>query len=116
MRQRPSRFLASLVGLFSLISLFSILFLSAALPARAADTDTQDFVLEPKIKKTALFESGMGVGVLSDLGWQPQLAGYLDLGRSFQMGLQIRVVTSGSTASYDYLPETTLQLRKLWLG
>lgn len=67
-------------------------------------------------RKACVLEMGAGYSIGSDLGMQPELAGYLDLPRSWQAGIHARSILEKSQVAYDYLPQVSLEIRKLWLG
>ncbi len=67
-------------------------------------------------RKAFIPEVGAAYSIGGDLGIQPELAGYLDLPNSWQAGFRARSILEKSRTSYDYLPQVSLELRKLWLG
>lgn len=86
-------------------------------PASAAEPDINlDGTPVVVARKAVLLEVSGNYSIGSELGWQPQLGGYMDLKKSWQAGLHARLATPNAKTLYDILPEVSLELRKLWLG
>lgn len=67
-------------------------------------------------RRSWILELGSEYSIGGNLGWQPQLGGYLDLPSSWQSGLHARIVTMDASGWYDIFPQVSFELRKLWLG
>ena len=97
---------------FRSLFLFAAVFFPAAfgvIPA-AANQIYREAEPEPVPKQSLILSMG------TTLNGQPQLAGYLDLPGTWQAGLQIRSGLWRAVDAFEYLPQTGLQLRKLWQG
>lgn len=92
---------------------------AAAFPFPASGEDTTGYGLDgteaPPAGPDLMVEGGTALAIASDLGAQPQLGCFRDLG-SWQLGLQVRIAPAHARSGYDYLPQTNLQVRKSWLG
>ncbi len=83
----------------------------------AAETDINlDGTPVEKHRSRFFIEGGPAYSIGSDLGIQPQFGGYLHFASAWQMGLHLRFPITDSYDRYDYFPETSLELRRLWLG
>lgn len=98
-RRAPARTLA-----FSLILLFS-----------AAHRATAGGYLDSPGEETRFRPFVFLTGGLN-LNTCPQAGAYYEFSRSWQAGLEVRSWLPNADAGYDFIPETDLHLRKLWLG
>jgi hypothetical protein len=98
----------------------TVLLLSLASSATSISADEIDLNPDgtpvPKAKKSLIGELGTGYSIGTDLGWQPHLGGYLDLPGTWQAGLHSRFSNLKASEFYDYFPQISLEVRKLWLG
>jgi hypothetical protein len=76
----------------------------------ASDQPSWYPALEPIRKQTIILSAG------TTLNGQPHLGGYFDLPRAWQAGVQIRSGLWRAVNTFEYLPQTGLQIRKLWWG
>jgi hypothetical protein len=93
--------------------------LLAAVPGRAQPEDSGLPSEEDETRHEHLFtlaEAGYALAIGSKLGALPQIECFRDLPGSWQAGIQARIAPQGAGTGYDYLPLTTLAVRKLWLG
>ena len=90
---------------------------SLALPLAAADAVLlPDETDASRDKRFLLLEAGSAVDVGGDLGLIPQIGIFQDLSGAWQVGGQARVAAQASHSAYDYLPQASVSVRKLWLG
>jgi hypothetical protein len=91
-----------------------------AAPASAQDNPQAylDPTAEQVRKRNFLFSGGLEFPISGSQGIQPQVAAYLDLPRSLQIGIKARVDlrSATDTVPFDYIPQTGLHLRQLWLS
>lgn len=86
-------------------------------PIRADEPDINlDGTPAVAARKSVVLELSGNYSIGNGMGWQPQLGGYLDLVQFWQAGIHARLATMDAKDVYDYLPEISLNLRKLWLG
>lgn len=87
--------------------------------AAAAEGDAQAY-LDPSPEnsrpRVLLLSGGLEFPISGSQGVQPQLAAYLDLPRNLQAGLKARVDVRSAMEAYDYIPQTGIHLRQLWLS
>ncbi len=95
------------------IPILTFLFATISAPwAQVVVADTS----EPVTRKSRLLHVGTVWSVNSDLGWQPQLGVLFDLPLSMQLGAHVRIIPNQASETYEFLPQTVLEFRKLWLS
>ena len=116
MATNPFRFRFKKTILFLPIFLICLFCATVSVFASEVELNLEDGSPVAKPRKAFMLNAGMGYSIGNSLGLQPQLGGYLDLPKSWQAGLKIRLVTSNTVDLYDYFPQTSLDIRKSWLG
>jgi hypothetical protein len=112
-----SRIAASFFGRFaaSILSILTLCLASPGTATAAAPILNVDGTPIPPPRRALVLELGAAYSIGSDLGVQPELASYLDLPNTWQAGLRARSILAKSDSGYDYLPQVSLEIRKLWL-
>jgi hypothetical protein len=118
MRRRPepgSRALSRFTAPFLFLFLSTLCFAGLETASASEPTLNLDGTPQTAPRRALVLELGAAYSIGSDLGVQPELASYLDLPKTWQAGFRARSVLAKSDSGYDYLPQVSLEVRKLWL-
>ena len=93
-----------------------LLLIALLAPSPRAEEPIPGLPDESSHRQASILSGGLEAPIAGGVGTQGEISAYRGLPADFQLGLRLRVDFGGAEHGYDYLPQTLLQARKLWVG